>query len=393
MSEQETSRSPQNSTSEVRGASEDKAEPKRETPENQCCADLSSCASSDSGMGNTVFSSPEKCDNETNDRSDDNKESEGCDCIKLQNKEVSKDSCTEEVNEVKSHQADEIHRDSEQCQGTESNTDSNVIVKENVDAVKQSVFISANVKQALHDRLERFKINNKETGVGSIKTVKREEMIEKVESKDKNEKCETENDSNTKCGNKRVFGIDYETDKDGDKNSASEKDGDIELTLRNKHDGWKLTVGEKEEGTEVVLDNENDEKSRRSVLSEKDHDVKVLSVCENGRSDAKHTIDGDLGDLDAIRDTDSEAGESCYSEDQEHGDACQNGCMHQDGICETEQNWDCLIDEEFNVPRKPVFNGSTDQLERRSSLKRKASEEHEGKHYLPMFVLERLEEI
>ena len=89
-------------------------------------------------------------------------------------------------------------------------------------------------------------------------------------------------------------------------------------------------------------------------------------------------VDVDMGiDLDAIRDTDSEAGESCCSEDQ---DACEgeNGCIHQDGICDTEQNWDYLIDEEFNVPKRPVLNGSAEQLERRSNLKRKAMEEPEG---------------
>ncbi|XP_071552674.1 uncharacterized protein Axud1 isoform X2 [Panulirus ornatus] len=393
MSEQETSRSPQSSTSEVVGASEekaehavggngeDKAEPAQETPENQCSADLSSCASSDSGMGNTVFSSPEKCDNETNDRSDDNKESEGCDCIKLQNEsEASKENCNEEVVEDKLPDTDGIRRDSEQCQTvesrTESNTDSPVTMQENVNTVKESVVISANVKQALHDKLERCKVDNRETVNDSIETVQRGEIIEKVGSEDKDEKCGAENDHDALCGNERNVDEDGGIYKGIDKNSLTEKYVEKELTLCSKHDEWKLIVGKKEEGTEVVVDNEN-EKSRHSVLYEKDHDVKVLSACENGRPDTKDTVDGELGDLDTIRDTDSEAGESCYSEDQEHGDACQNGCMHQDGICDTEQNWDCLIDEEFNVPRKPVFNGSTDQLERRSSLKRKASEEHE----------------
>ncbi|KAK7085107.1 Cysteine/serine-rich nuclear protein N-terminus [Halocaridina rubra] len=94
-------------------------------------------------------------------------------------------------------------------------------------------------------------------------------------------------------------------------------------------------------------------------------------------AEAKNFLGVDVGiDLDALRDTDSEAGDSCCSEDHE---ACEgaNGCLHQDGVCDTEQNWDYLMDEEFNVPKKPILNGSAEQLERRSSLKRKATEDSE----------------
>ncbi|KAK4325616.1 hypothetical protein Pmani_003823 [Petrolisthes manimaculis] len=83
---------------------------------------------------------------------------------------------------------------------------------------------------------------------------------------------------------------------------------------------------------------------------------------------------------EAVRgDTDSEAGDSCCSDEEHHGEACrgENGCIHRVAGDTLEQNWDYMVDEEFNVPRKPIFNGSAEQLERRSSLKRKASEEPE----------------
>ncbi|KAG0724507.1 Cysteine/serine-rich nuclear protein 2 [Chionoecetes opilio] len=75
------------------------------------------------------------------------------------------------------------------------------------------------------------------------------------------------------------------------------------------------------------------------------------------------------------RDTDSEAGDSVCSEEGDHGEVCRGGggCPHQ----EAEEGWEYVVDEEFNVPRRPVFNGATDHLERRSSLKRRASEEAE----------------
>ena len=81
--------------------------------------------------------------------------------------------------------------------------------------------------------------------------------------------------------------------------------------------------------------------------------------------------------VEATRDTDSEAGDSMCSEDGDHGEVCRGGgdCPHQGA----EEGWEYVVDEEFNVPRRPVFNGAADHLERRSSLKRRASEEAEGK--------------
>lgn len=75
------------------------------------------------------------------------------------------------------------------------------------------------------------------------------------------------------------------------------------------------------------------------------------------------------------RDTDSEAGDSVCSEDGDQ-EVCRGGgdCPHQ----EAEEGWEYVVDEEFNVPRRPVFNGAADHLERRSSLKRRASEDSEG---------------
>ncbi|XP_068204167.1 uncharacterized protein [Palaemon carinicauda] len=103
------------------------------------------------------------------------------------------------------------------------------------------------------------------------------------------------------------------------------------------------------------------------------------NLCHNDRLKPNELLDVNVNmgiEMGAIRDTDSEAGDSCCSEDQ---DMCEgeNGCIHQDGVCNTDQNWDYLMDEEFNVPKKPILNGSAEQLERRSSLKRKATEEAE----------------
>lgn len=106
----------------------------------------------------------------------------------------------------------------------------------------------------------------------------------------------------------------------------------------------------------------------------------VVQGCSTMKTDGCYAPGVDLCVADAIRDTDSEAGDSCCS-DEEHGEACrgENGCIHRVAGDTLDQNWDYMVDEEFNVPRKPIFNGSADQLERRSNLKRKASEEPEGK--------------
>lgn len=105
----------------------------------------------------------------------------------------------------------------------------------------------------------------------------------------------------------------------------------------------------------------------------------VVQGCSTMKTDGCYAPGVDLCVADAIRDTDSEAGDSCCS-DEEHGEACrgENGCIHRVAGDALDQNWDYMVDEEFNVPRKPIFNGSADQLERRSNLKRKASEEPEG---------------
>lgn len=106
----------------------------------------------------------------------------------------------------------------------------------------------------------------------------------------------------------------------------------------------------------------------------------VVQGCSTMKTDGCYAPGVDLCVADAIRDTDSEAGDSCCS-DEEHGEACrgENGCIHRVAGDTLDQNWDYMVDEEFNVPRKPIFNGSADELERRSNLKRKASEEPEGK--------------
>nr|XP_045612010.1 uncharacterized protein LOC123766738 isoform X1 [Procambarus clarkii]XP_045612011.1 uncharacterized protein LOC123766738 isoform X1 [Procambarus clarkii]XP_045612012.1 uncharacterized protein LOC123766738 isoform X1 [Procambarus clarkii]XP_045612013.1 uncharacterized protein LOC123766738 isoform X1 [Procambarus clarkii]XP_045612014.1 uncharacterized protein LOC123766738 isoform X1 [Procambarus clarkii]XP_045612015.1 uncharacterized protein LOC123766738 isoform X1 [Procambarus clarkii] len=408
MSEQETSRSPQSSTSEVGGTIEDRAGPPQETPESQCCSDLNSCVSSDSGMGNTLFSSPEKCD-ETNDSSDDVKEAECCNHIKLMNnRDVLNIQCNKDVIKDVLWQTVAVVRDSEVSLDTESNITPLIEVKEAVDIPQKCEEDSSRVREPIQNEEETCTSNKRsETRNDSIETAKRLDTIVVNEAVRNEVKNETEKDSfldsekicdkdfvNEISVNNPVKSKEYnetktifvengcETEKDGDKYCGVRNDSEIELISSEKHEEWELEIKKKYEETESVLEKKK-EISKHSIVNENDSVEKIPLGCQNNQSVSKDTVDGigsGLGiDLDAIRDTDSEAGESCYSEDQEHGDACQgeNGCIHQSGVCDSEQNWDYVIDEEFNVPRRPVFNGSADQLERRSSLKRKASEEHE----------------
>ncbi|XP_069163739.1 uncharacterized protein Axud1 isoform X6 [Procambarus clarkii] len=408
MSEQETSRSPHSSTSEVGGTIEDRAGPPQETPESQCCSDLNSCVSSDSGMGNTLFSSPEKCD-ETNDSSDDVKEAECCNHIKLMNnRDVLNIQCNKDVIKDVLWQTVAVVRDSEVSLDTESNITPLIEVKEAVDIPQKCEEDSSRVREPIQNEEETCTSNKtSETRNDSIETAKRLDTIVVNEAVRNEVKNETEKDSfldsekicdkdfvNEISVNNPVKSKEYnetktifvengcETEKDGDKYCGVRNDSEIELISSEKHEEWELEIKKKYEETESVLEKKK-EISKHSIVNENDSVEKIPLGCQNNQSVSKDTVDGigsSLGiDLDAIRDTDSEAGESCYSEDQEHGDACQgeNGCIHQSGVCDSEQNWDYVIDEEFNVPRRPVFNGSADQLERRSSLKRKASEEHE----------------
>ncbi|KAK8724884.1 hypothetical protein OTU49_010962 [Cherax quadricarinatus] len=406
MSEQETSRSPQSSTSEVGGTTEDKAGPAHEPPENQCLSDLNSCISNDSGMGNTVFSSPEKCDNEANESSDENKEADFCNNIKLLgNGDALKVTCNEEIRkDVPCQNATDIS-DSEVSQDIKNNITSLSDVKEAKDTAHDGKEHIPSVKEPVQD--EEVKCTSKsdsDTKNDTVETVQRLDVKDELEDSMKHD---TEKDSDDKLENGEIVdevcvtkeSIDIhnkttdcdeinlvslengcETEKDSDEYCLGKKDTEIELISVEKHDDeWELEIKRTYDETESVLEIKNQEISNHMVLNE-DSDGKLALGCQTSQSVSKDIVDSDLGiDLDAIRDTDSEAGESCYSEDQEHGDACQgeNGCIHQDGVCDSEQNWDYVIDEEFNVPRKPVFNGSADQLERRSSLKRKASDEHE----------------
>ncbi|XP_042203718.1 uncharacterized protein LOC121853564 isoform X2 [Homarus americanus] len=405
MSEQETSRSPHSSTSEAGGTVEDRAEPAQEPSDNPCSSDLNSCVSSDSGMGNTIFSSPEKCDNETNDYCDDNKDSDCCDPTKLEIKsETLKDKNTDDIRKVILCETEEVHIDASECQNATNSTAPMAELRGRVDTAEENV--SSCVKEPLLAEPETCISNSSnDTSDDTVVTVNRvgtndkndevrDDMNSETESENRHESernidkdCETEKGTEKNCqtktnGEEKLPPEDScGNEKDSDKNCENKRDIGIKLIPIGKHDEWELEipVGNKFEGTESVLEI-NDEPCKHSILTEKDHETKVPLVCQNGQTVSKDGVNGGLGiDLDAIRDTDSEAGESCYSEDHDHSAACQgeNGCMHQDSVSDTEQNWDYVIDEEFNVPRNPVFNGSADQLERRSSLKRKASEEPE----------------
>lgn len=129
-----------------------------------------------------------------------------------------------------------------------------------------------------------------------------------------------------------------------------------------------------EETTETVNGTVEEERPSEAVPCVLECEA-ALAPTQNGTVEGGEEVAAPQ--IDPTRDTDSEAGDSVCSEDGEHGAVCRGGggCPHQ----EAEAGWEYVVDEEFNVPRRPVFNGAADHLERRSSLKRRASEESEGK--------------
>ncbi|XP_042863666.1 uncharacterized protein LOC122247994 isoform X2 [Penaeus japonicus] len=370
MSEQETSRSPENGRVDVDDLSEVRADSSCET-EKPCCSDVNSCLSCDSGMGNTIFSSPEKGEKENSEHSDD-KDSDSSD----QNETLARENDPSKTAVVKS----EAGASESECNLQSEAKDK--IVDNHVDSVlclnNSESLPKEDGQLTVQENKGKEEVKNNHSDLGTNKVNHTNEVLCK-EDKDSNKGTVNEEDSSDRGD--APDSVNLKTKEDVGPSENSVNISNVTLTPQDKatdskNDGKENVASE----IEVSVSDSDNVKLKEVPLILKGNEENTMHICQSEFDGPKELVgEGMAVDLDVNRDTDSEAGESCYSEDQEQVDGCQGGndCLHQDGACHPQQNWDYHMDEEFNVPRNPVFNGSADQLCRRSSLKRKASEEPE----------------
>lgn len=367
MSEQETSRSPENGRADVDDLSEAREDSSCEV-EKPCCSDVNSCLSCDSGMGNTVFSSPEKGEKENSEHSDD-KDSDSSD----QNETLTRENDPSKTAFVKSQAgaSDPVCNPQSEVKDkiVDNHVDSALCLNGSVSLPKEDEQLIVQENQGKEEE------KNNLSDLGTNKVNHASEVLCK-EDKDNNKEIVKEED-NSERGDAHGS-VDLKVNEDV---GPSENSVNVTVNLQDKATDSKSDAKENVANEiEVSVSDSDNVKLKEVPLIVKGNEANTMHVCQSDFDGPKELVgEGMAVDLDINRDTDSEAGESCYSEDQEQVDGCQGGndCLHQDGTCHTQQNWDYLMDEEFNVPRNPVFNGSADQLCRRSNLKRKASEEPE----------------
>lgn len=389
MSEQENSRSPQ-STVVPAGAGAENTEQKQEPQGAGSCPSESSGAGVDSGMGNNVFSSPEKLGDKAVGSMGEGEESASkteVDCegqVEQEKCEETQDGllCPQEVS-LPDLKESKVPRDSA-SPGAEPISGMGASERE-AERDKAETEKSVAVSDVQDTESKAGDSRGCDSSVGECKDppAKLEDNEQGCEKKEetpdsKKDENDTSEPSNTEPS--EVLQM-QEEDKPGDK-------------LKENNEAELDREGEAANGTT------EQDRSRPAVSSEPECEVAPPLPTQNGnaelredsgrgnaevREDSGREIECPSVDptriecppVDPTRDTDSEAGDSVCSEDGEHGEVCRGGggCTHH----EADAGWEYVVDEEFNVPRRPVFNGAADHLERRSNLKRRASEESEGK--------------
>lgn len=354
MSEQENSRSPQSTTlpaEAVAGGSE------KEPGVDSSCTGGSNSAISDTGMGNNVFTAPEKCSGEagyTGEGKENGTES------KADSEGQAKEEVCHQTHKGLPDPQDlnerEVPSGSADCEGkpTSDKGSCEEQEKNNKAEAKKSMGESESQVDGSVDCANNFdnckgkEVDGEENGLGRG-------------SEEKEETPESLSDEKDSSDVKRVEASEErEVYREGDRLNGAEKVPETTTS----------GVGD------FVGSNINEYKPRPVTLANVLPSLPVQDGIQGAGENGTRALEAPASDhAHCIRDTDSEAGDSVCSEDGDHGEVCRGGgdCPHQGA----EEGWEYVVDEEFNVPRRPVFNGSADHLERRSSLKRRASEEAE----------------
>lgn len=449
MSEQENSRSPQSAL--LVGAGDEATEQVPEPLGAESCTSTSISINGDAGMGNNVFSSPEKLDKAEGSKEESaaSRIKVGCEGQKEECKEtpsamlrpeevivpgkeskVPRDSASpgaepdmgvsegDEARETSGVSngldGEGVNGDWRGCDGGEGCKDGPVVRKDG-EVMNQGC---EGKETPMNEENGRSDEDERSINVGKAKNEDNKKMSETKKGKnDKSYENKGKSENGTSDKNKETFVNEEETVTNEEKKATSDTEKEDIVTSDEEKKETSETqnsiTGEDKSTVQETIKEQNHaselntEPSRALASKEpcdrlenksepvegkvtngiaeehplplsKEPECVIPLLAQNGLEVREDAREVENLVVYPTRDTDSEAGDSVCSEDGEHGEVCRGGgnCPHQ----EADAGWEYVVDEEFNVPRRPVFNGASDHLERRSSLKRRASEESEGKY-------------